>query len=153
MCGGLAVRCCGRTALIKAGYETFVETVYSAEIAYFVRLDDTKLVVDLMLEGGMGNMHYSISNTAEYGDYVSGPKVITQSTKDSMKEILAKIQSGEFADEFLNDCRQSNDGSGGPVMKANRKSNADHSIEVVGNELRSKMKFLQTEKLVDKKKN
>ena len=98
-------------------------------------------------------MHYSISNTAEYGDYVSGPKVITQSTKDSMKEILAKIQSGEFADEFLNDCRQSNDGSGGPVMKSNRKSNADHSIEVVGNELRSKMKFLQTEKLVDKKKN
>jgi len=73
--------------------------------------------------------------------------------KDSMKEILAKIQSGEFADEFLNDCRQSNDGTGGPVMKANRKSNADHSIEVVGNELRSKMKFLQTEKLVDKKKN
>ena len=144
---------CGMTALIKAGYETLVEAGYSPEMAYFECLHETKLIVDLIHEGGIGNMHYSISNTAEYGDYVSGPKVITQSTKDSMKEILAKIQSGEFADEFLNDCRQSNDGSGGPVMKANRKSNADHSIEVVGNELRSKMKFLQTEKLVDKKKN
>ena len=151
--GEQAVLCGGMTALIKAGYETLVEAGYSPEMAYFECLHETKLIVDLIHEGGIGNMHYSISNTAEYGDYVSGPKVITQSTKDSMKEILAKIQSGEFADEFLNDCRQSNDGSGGPVMKANRKSNADHSIEVVGNELRSKMKFLQTEKLVDKKKN
>ena len=151
--GEQTVLCGGLVELIKNGFETLTEAGYPPEMAYFECLHETKLIVDLIHEGGIGNMHYSISNTAEYGDYVSGPKVITQSTKDSMKEILAKIQSGEFADEFLNDCRQSNDGSGGPVMKANRKSNADHSIEVVGNELRSKMKFLQTEKLVDKKKN
>ena len=98
-------------------------------------------------------MHYSISNTAEFGDYLSGPKVITDDTKDSMKKILMKIQSGEFADEFLNDCRSSNDGKGGPFMRQNRKNTQNHSIEMVGKELRSKMKFLQTEKLVDKEKN
>ena len=98
-------------------------------------------------------MHYSISNTAEYGDYLSGPKVITNKTKEAMKEILANIQSGNFANEFLDDCRQSNDGSGGPFMKSNRKSTEDHSIEKVGKELRSKMKFLNSKKLVDKEKN
>ena len=151
--GEQAVLCGGITALIKAGYETLVEAGYSPEMAYFECLHETKLITDLIQEGGIANMHYSISNTAEYGDYLSGPKVITEKTKEAMKEILDNIQSGNFADEFLNDCRQSNDGSGGPFMKSNRKSTADHPIEKVGNELRSKMKFLNSEKLVDKEKN
>jgi ketol-acid reductoisomerase len=151
--GEQAVLCGGITALIKAGYETLVEAGYSPEMAYFECLHETKLITDLIQEGGIANMHYSISNTAEYGDYLSGPKVITEKTKEAMKEILENIQSGNFADDFLNDCRQSNDGSGGPFMKSNRKSTADHPIEKVGNELRSKMKFLNSEKLVDKEKN
>ena len=151
--GEQAVLCGGITALIKAGYETLVEAGYSPEMAYFECLHETKLITDLIQEGGIANMHYSISNTAEYGDYLSGPKVITEKTKEAMKEILDNIQSGNFADEFLNACRQSNDGSGGPFMKSNRKSTADHPIEKVGNELRSKMKFLNSEKLVDKEKN
>ena len=104
-------------------------------------------------EGGIANMHYSISNTAEFGDYVSGPKIITNETKDAMKGILERIQTGEFADKFLDDCRQSNDGSGGPIMKEERESTALHSIEKVGSELRSKMKFLNSERLVNKDKN
>ena len=98
-------------------------------------------------------MHYSISNTAEFGDYVSGPKVITNDTKVAMKGILSMIQSGEFADKFLDDCRQSNDATGGPIMKERRKETAAHSIEKVGSELRSKMKFLNSERLVNKDKN
>ena len=151
--GEQAVLCGGMTALIKAGYETLVEAGYSPEMAYFECLHETKLITDLIQEGGIANMHYSISNTAEYGDYLSGPKIITDETKKAMKEILDNIQSGNFANEFLDDCRQSNDGSGGPFMKSNRKSTEDHPIEKVGKELRSKMKFLNTEKLVDKEKN
>jgi len=151
--GEQAVLCGGITALIKAGYETLVEAGYSPEMAYFECLHETKLITDLIQEGGIANMHYSISNTAEYGDYLSGPKVITDKTKEAMKEILENIQSGDFANEFLDDCRQSNDGSGGPFMKSNRKSTEDHPIEKVGKELRSKMKFLNSEKLVDKDKN
>jgi len=151
--GEQAVLCGGMTALIKAGYETLVEGGYSPEMAYFECLHETKLIVDLIHEGGIANMHYSISNTAEFGDYVSGPKVITSDTKLAMKGILERIQSGEFADKFLNDCSQSNDGSGGPIMKENRANTASHSIEEVGAELRSKMKFLQSERLVNKDKN
>ena len=151
--GEQAVLCGGLTALIKAGYETLVEAGYSPEMAYFECLHETKLITDLIQEGGIANMHYSISNTAEYGDYLSGPKVITETTKEAMREILDNIQSGNFADEFLDDCRQSNDGSGGPFMKSNRKSTKNHPIEEVGRELRSKMKFLNSEKLVDKEKN
>ena len=151
--GEQAVLCGGITALIKAGYETLVEAGYSPEMAYFECLHETKLITDLIQEGGIANMHYSISNTAEYGDYLSGPKVITSETKDAMKGILENIQSGNFADEFLNDCRQSNDGSGGPFMKSNREATKNHPIESVGSELRSKMKFLNTKKLVDKEKN
>ena len=113
----------------------------------------TELETRFIQEGGIANMHYSISNTAEYGDYLSGPKVITETTKEAMREILDNIQSGNFADEFLDDCRQSNDGSGGPFMKSNRKSTKNHPIEEVGRELRSKMKFLNSEKLVDIEKN
>ena len=141
------------TALIKAGFETLVEAGYSPEMAYFECLHETKLITDLIQEGGIANMHYSISNTAEYGDYLSGPKIITDDTKLAMKKILDNIQSGNFANEFLDDCRQSNDGSGGPFMKNNRKLTQDHPIEKVGKELRSKMKFLSSEKLVDKDKN
>jgi ketol-acid reductoisomerase len=151
--GEQAVLCGGVTALIKAGYETLVEAGYSPEMAYFECLHETKLITDLIQEGGIANMHYSISNTAEYGDYKSGPKIITEDTKRAMKEILSDIQSGKFADDFLDDCRQSNDGSGGPVMKSNRKMTENHPIEKVGKELRSKMKFLNSEKLVDKQKN
>ena len=151
--GEQAVLCGGLTALIKAGYETLVEAGYSPEMAYFECLHETKLITDLIQEGGIANMHYSISNTAEYGDYLSGPKVITENTKEAMREILGNIQSGNFADEFLDDCRRSNDGSGGPFMKLNRKSTKNHPIEEVGRELRSKMKFLKSEKLVDKEKN
>ena len=141
------------TALIKAGFETLVEAGYSPEMAYFECLHETKLITDLIQEGVIANMHYSISNTAEYGDYLSGPKIITDDTKLAMKKILDNIQSGNFANEFLDDCRQSNDGSGGPFMKNNRKLTQDHPIEKVGKELRSKMKFLSSEKLVDKDKN
>ena len=151
--GEQAVLCGGMTALIKAGYETLVEAGYSPEMAYFECLHETKLIVDLIQEGGISNMHYSISNTAEYGDYLSGPKIITDQTKESMREILENIQSGNFANQFLNDCRQSNDGSGGPFMKSNREATKNHPIESVGQELRSKMKFLKTQKLVDKKIN
>ena len=151
--GEQAVLCGGMTALIKAGYETLVEGGYSPEMAYFECLHETKLIVDLIHEGGIANMHYSISNTAEYGDYVSGPKVITEDTKIAMKGILENIQSGNFANQFLDDCRQSNDGSGGPLMKSNREATKNHSIEAVGSELRSKMKFLNNKKLVDKEIN
>ena len=122
-------------------------------MAYFECLHETKLITDLIQEGGISNMHYSISNTAEYGDYLSGPKVITGNTKEAMKKILENIQSGNFANEFLEDCRQSNDGSGGPFMKSNRELTQNHPIEKVGKDLRSKMKFLNSEKLVDKEKN
>ena len=151
--GEQAVLCGGMTALIKAGFETLVEAGYSPEMAYFECLHETKLITDLIQEGGIANMHYSISNTAEYGDYLSGPKIITDETKGAMKKILDNIQSGNFADEFLDDCRQSNDGSGGPFMKTNRQSTQDHPIEKIGKELRSKMKFLNSKKLVDKEKN
>ena len=151
--GEQAVLCGGMTALIKAGYETLVEAGYSPEMAYFECLHETKLITDLIQEGGIANMHYSISNTAEFGDYESGPKIITDDTKQAMKEILEEIQSGNFANKFLDDCRQSNDGSGGPIMKSNRKLTKNHPIEQVGKDLRSKMKFLDTEKLVDKEKN
>tara|TARA_B100000963_G_scaffold244790_1_gene214345 strand:+ start:28 stop:1071 length:1044 start_codon:yes stop_codon:yes gene_type:complete len=151
--GEQAVLCGGMTALIKAGYETLVEAGYSPEMAYFECLHETKLITDLIQEGGISNMHYSISNTAEYGDYLSGPKVITNETKSAMKKILENIQSGNFANEFLDDCRQSNDGSGGPFMKSNREITKNHPIEIVGKELRSKMKFLNSKKLVDKDKN
>ena len=151
--GEQAVLCGGMTALIKAGYETLVEAGYSPEMAYFECLHETKLIVDLLHEGGISNMHYSISNTAEFGDYATGPRIITDETKKEMKRVLEDIQSGAFADRFLDDYRQSNDGSGGPFLKDNREKTKEHSIESVGKELRSKMKFLSEKKLVDKEKN
>jgi ketol-acid reductoisomerase len=151
--GEQAVLCGGLTSLIQAGYETLTEAGYPPEMAYFECLHEVKLIVDLIYEGGLENMRYSISNTAEFGDYTSGPKVITDETKKAMGEILARIQNGEFANEFVSDCKASNDRSGGPKMKEYRKISNAHSIEKVGAELRGMMPWISKNKLVDKTKN
>jgi len=151
--GEQAVLCGGLTSLIQAGYEVLVEAGYPPEMAYFECLHEVKLIVDLIYEDGLQNMRYSISNTAEFGDYTSGPKIITQETKEEMRAILKRIQSGEFADQFMADCRQSNDGRGGPEMKNYREKAASHPIEEVGRELRAMMPWIAQNKLVDKAKN
>ena len=151
--GEQAVLCGGLTSLIQTGYEVLVEAGYPPEMAYFECLHEVKLIVDLIYEGGLQNMRYSISNTAEFGDYLSGPKVVTEETKEEMRAILKRIQSGEFAEEFMADCRKSNDGRGGPLMKDFREKNSSHSIEKVGEELRSMMPWIAKNKLVDKDKN
>ena len=151
--GEQAVLCGGLTSLIQAGYEVLVEAGYPPEMAYFECLHEVKLIVDLIYEDGLQNMRYSISNTAEFGDYVSGPKIVTEDTKEEMRAILRRIQSGEFAEEFMADCRKSNDARGGPLMKEFREKNSLHSIEQVGEELRSMMPWIAQNKLVDKTKN
>jgi ketol-acid reductoisomerase len=151
--GEQAVLCGGLTSLIQTGYEVLVENGYPPEMAYFECLHEVKLIVDLIYEGGLQNMRYSISNTAEYGDYVSGPKVINADTKQVMQSILNRIQSGDFAQEFMDDSRKSNLGKGGPMMQKFRKEAANHSIEEVGQELRSMMPWIETNKIVDKSKN
>jgi len=151
--GEQAVLCGGLTSLIQAGYEVLVEAGYPPEMAYFECLHEVKLIVDLIYEDGLQNMRYSISNTAEFGDYTSGPKVITEETKEEMRAILKRIQSGEFAEQFMSDCRQSNDGKGGPEMKNYRELASSHPIEEVGKELRAMMPWIAQNKLVDKAKN
>ena len=151
--GEQAVLCGGLTSLIQAGYEVLVEAGYPPEMAYFECLHEVKLIVDLIYEDGLQNMRYSISNTAEFGDYTSGPKVITEETKEEMRAILKRIQSGEFAEQFMSDCRQSNDGKGGPEMKNYREQASSHPIEEVGKELRAMMPWIAQNKLVDKAKN
>ncbi len=151
--GEQAVLCGGLTSLIQTGYEVLVENGYPPEMAYFECLHEVKLIVDLIYEGGLQNMRYSISNTAEYGDYVSGPKVVNADTKQVMQSILNRIQSGDFAQEFMDDSRKSDLGKGGPVMQKFRKEAANHSIEEVGQELRSMMPWIETNKIVDKSKN
>lgn len=151
--GEQAVLCGGLTSLIQTGYEVLVENGYPPEMAYFECLHEVKLIVDLIYEGGLQNMRYSISNTAEYGDYVSGPKVVNADTKQVMQSILNRIQSGDFAQEFMDDSRKSNLGKGGPMMQKFRKEAANHSIEEVGQELRSMMPWIETNKIVDKSKN
>lgn len=151
--GEQAVLCGGLTSLIQTGYEVLVENGYPPEMAYFECLHEVKLIVDLIYEGGLQNMRYSISNTAEYGDYVSGPKVVNADTKQVMQSILNRIQSGDFAQEFMDDSRKSDLGKGGPVMQKFRKEAANHSIEQVGQELRSMMPWIETNKIVDKSKN
>ena len=123
--GEQAVLCGGLTQLIQNGYEVLVEDGYPPEMAYFECLHEVKLIVDLIYEGGLENMRYSISNTAEFGDYVSGPKVVNSDAKEEMRAVLKRIQSGEFAKEFMNDCRESNDGKGGPRMKEYRKQTSE----------------------------
>lgn len=146
--GEQAVLCGGITALIQAGFETLVDAGYAPEMAYFECLHETKLIVDLIYEGGIANMRYSISNTAEYGDFSRGPRVINEQSRKAMKEILEEIQTGQFAKEFILENQ-----SGTPVMKALRRRSRDHQLEVVGEQLRSMMPWIAKDKLVDKDKN
>ncbi|MEM7173251.1 MAG: ketol-acid reductoisomerase [Pseudomonadota bacterium] len=146
--GEQSVLCGGLTALITAGYETLVEAGYAPEMAYFECLHEVKLIVDLMYEGGMANMRYSISNTAEYGDYTRGPRLITDETKAEMKRILDDIQSGRFTRDWVAECQ-----AGQPSFKAIRRRNAEHGIEEVGERLRAMMPWIAANKLVDKEKN
>lgn len=136
--GEQAVLCGGVTELIKTGFEVLREAGYDPVNAYFECLHEMKLIVDLMYEGGMAKMRHSISNTAEYGDFVTGPKVVTSATKESMKQVLADIQSGKFADDFLADSK-----AGQPFLKAKRKEASEHEIEKVGNELRELMSWIK----------
>ena len=146
--GEQAVLCGGTVELIKAGYETLTEAGYAPEMAYFECLHELKLIVDLIYEGGIANMNYSISNNAEYGEYVSGPKVITSETKLAMKKMLADIQSGEYAKSFILESR-----AGAPTLLSRRRLTAEHSIEVVGEKLRAMMPWIKANKLVDKSRN
>jgi ketol-acid reductoisomerase len=146
--GEQAVLCGGTVELIKAGYETLVEAGYAPEMAYFECLHELKLIVDLIYEGGIANMNYSISNNAEYGEYVSGPKIITLETKKAMKEMLTRIQTGEYAKDFILENR-----AGAPTLSARRRIMGEHSIEVVGEKLRSMMPWIRKNKLVDQARN
>jgi len=145
--GEQVVLCGGLTSLIIAGYETLVEAGYAPEMAYFECLHEVKLIVDLIYEGGISNMRYSISNTAQYGDLTRGPRVINEETKKEMKKILTEIQSGSFAREWMLECKANK-----PVFNALTKKGADHQIEVVGEKLRGMMPWLKKGKLVDKSK-
>ena len=145
--GEQAVLCGGCAALIKAGFETLVEAGYSPYMAYFECLHEMKLIVDLMQQGGIADMRYSISNTAEYGDFVSGPRVIGQQSKDAMKAVLKDIQEGTFANNFVADCK-----AGYPKMKEFRANAQSHLIEKVGAELRSRMSW-GGNKIIDRERN
>ncbi|NCN84722.1 MAG: ketol-acid reductoisomerase [Sphingomonadales bacterium] len=146
--GEQAVLCGGITHLIQAGFETLTEAGYAPEMAYFECLHETKLIVDLLYEGGIANMRYSISNTAEYGDITTGPRIITAETKAEMKRVLADIQSGRFVKNFVLDNR-----AGQPELKAARKAAEAHPIEETGAQLRAMMPWIGANKLVDKDKN
>ena len=146
--GEQAVLCGGISHLIMAGFETLVEAGYAPEMAYFECLHETKLIVDLLYEGGIANMRYSISNTAEYGDYHTGPRVITDETKAEMKRVLEDIQSGRFVQRFMLD-----NAIGNPEMKAARKRQAEHPIERTGEQLRAMMPWITANKLVDRERN
>lgn len=145
--GEQVVLCGGLTSLILAGYETLTEAGYSPEMAYFECLHEVKLIVDLIYEGGISNMRYSISNTAQYGDITRGPRIITEETKKEMKRILEEIQSGKFAKEWILECRANK-----PVFNALTKKGEDHPIEEIGQKLRAMMPWLKKGKLVDKSK-
>jgi ketol-acid reductoisomerase len=146
--GEQAVLCGGATALVQAGFETLTEAGYAPEMAYFECLHELKLIVDLMYEGGIANMRYSISNTAEYGDLTRGPRVVTAETKAEMKRILTEIQNGEFAREFILENQ-----AGAATLKAKRRLGREHPIERVGEQLRSMMSWISANKIVDKKVN
>ena len=146
--GEQAVLCGGASALVQAGFEVLVEAGYAPEMAYFECLHELKLIVDLMYEGGIADMRYSISNTAEYGDYTRGPRVITDATKQEMRKILTEIQQGEFAREFILENQ-----SGAMTLKAKRRISSEHQIEQVGAKLRGMMPWIQKNKIVDKAKN
>jgi ketol-acid reductoisomerase len=146
--GEQVVLCGGMTALITAGFETLVEAGYAPEMAYFECLHEVKLIVDLIYEGGIANMRYSISNTAEYGDYVSGPRIINDEVRAEMKRVLDDIQSGRFTRDWMLEC-----GANQPSFKALRRRSGEHQIEEVGEKLRAMMPWIAENKLVDKTKN
>ena len=146
--GEQAVLCGGVTALVQAGFETLTEAGYAPEMAYFECLHELKLIVDLMYEGGIANMRYSISNTAEYGDYVSGPRVIGEESKKAMKQILKEIQNGVFAKDFILEGQ-----AGYPRMNAERNNMKDSLIEKTGKKLRDMMPWITANKIVDQDKN
>ncbi len=146
--GEQSVLCGGLTSLIVAGYETLVEAGYAPEMAYFECCHEVKLIVDLIYEGGIANMRYSVSNTAEYGDYSRGPRVIDEHVRAEMKRILGEIQSGRFAREWVLE-----NNAGQPSFKAMRRRNAEHDIEKVGEKLRAMMPWIKQNALVDKSKN
>jgi ketol-acid reductoisomerase len=146
--GEQAVLCGGLTQLILSGYETLVEAGYAPEMAYFECLHEVKLIVDLMYEGGLANMRYSISNTAEYGDYTRGPRVINDAVKAEMKRILEDIQSGRFARDWVLE-----NAAGQASFKAMRRRAAEHDIEKIGEKLRAMMPWIAQNRLVDKAKN
>ncbi|MET2988688.1 ketol-acid reductoisomerase, partial [Herbaspirillum seropedicae] len=146
--GEQAVLCGGTVELIKAGFETLVEAGYAPEMAYFECLHELKLIVDLIYEGGIANMNYSISNNAEYGEYVTGPRVINAESKAAMKKVLEDIQTGEYAKSFILENK-----AGAPTLMSRRRINAEHQIEIVGEKLRAMMPWIKANKLVDQSKN
>ncbi|MGM0562944.1 MAG: ketol-acid reductoisomerase [Pseudomonadota bacterium] len=146
--GEQAVLCGGAVELVKAGFETLTEAGYAPEMAYFECLHELKLIVDLMYEGGIANMNYSISNNAEYGEYVTGPEVINEQSRQAMRTALKRIQDGEYAKMFI-----SEGATNYPSMTAHRRNNAAHEIEQVGEKLRSMMPWITANKIVDKSKN
>ena len=146
--GEQVVLCGGLTALIQAGYETLVDAGYAPEMAYFECLHEVKLIVDLIYEGGLATMRYSVSNTAEYGDFTRGPRIVDERTREEMRRILKEIQSGQFAKEFILEHR-----AGMPTMKAMRRMSAEHNLEQVGAKLREMMPWIRQNRLVDKSRN
>jgi ketol-acid reductoisomerase len=146
--GEQAVLCGGAVELVKMGFETLTEAGYAPEMAYFECLHELKLIVDLMYEGGIANMNYSISNNAEYGEYVTGPEVINESSRAAMRQALKRIQTGEYAKQFILEGRTNY-----PAMTARRRLTAEHPIEVVGEKLRDMMPWIKANKLVDQSKN
>ncbi|HLU76335.1 MAG TPA: ketol-acid reductoisomerase [Burkholderiales bacterium] len=146
--GEQAVLCGGAVELIKAGFETLVEAGYAPEMAYFECLHELKLIVDLIYEGGIGNMNYSISNNAEYGEYVTGPKIVTEETRQAMRQALKDIQTGEYAKSFILENH-----AGAPTLLSRRRLTAEHPIEQVGEQLRAMMPWIKKNKLVDQSKN
>src|ERR1700742_3178446 len=146
--GEQVVLCGGLTALIQAGYETLVEAGYAPEMAYFECLHEVKLIVDLIYEGGIANMNYSISNTAEYGEYVTGPRIVTAETKAEMKRVLTDIQSGKFTRDWMLE-----NAAGQASFKAMRRRGAEHPVEQIGAKLRAMMPWIAQNRLVDKSKN
>ena len=146
--GEQAVLCGGTVELIKAGFETLVEAGYAPEMAYFECLHELKLIVDLIYEGGIANMNYSISNNAEYGEYVTGPRIVNDETKQVMRKVLQDIQTGEYAKSFILENR-----AGAPTLTSRRRLMGEHQIEVVGEKLRAMMPWIKANKLVDKSRN
>jgi len=146
--GEQAVLCGGTVELIKAGFETLVEAGYAPEMAYFECLHELKLIVDLIYEGGIANMNYSISNNAEYGEYVTGPRIVTEDTKNAMRATLKDIQNGEYAKSFILE-----NAAGAPTLQSRRRLTAEHQIEQVGGKLRAMMPWIAKNKLVDQAKN